>query len=209
MRVPTVDLPLEASEWRDFVVAQSFGHLVATGPPGGLPVVAPVPFTLVGDEVLAHVPAGHELLAALREDPRCLLAVAGDVAFVPSAWKAIGAEDPALGIPTSYFAAVQLVGRAELVAEPGELAALLRRQLAAFQPDVAVADPEVAHARRLAAICGLRLAIERVEARFKYGGNVDVAHRSAVLERLAARGRPGDAAALEHLRRRVPRDAIS
>ena len=31
-------------------------------------------------------------------------------AAVPAAWKAIGDEDPTLGIPTTYYAAVQLVG---------------------------------------------------------------------------------------------------
>ena len=34
-----------------------------------------------------------------------------------------------------------------------------------------------------------------VRAKFKYGGNVDAAHRLAVAERLAERGGPGDAAA--------------
>ncbi len=205
VRVPAVDVPLNEDEWRDFVVAESFGHLIAPGANRMLPVVAPLPFSLEGDDVLCHVPKGNEVLDAIDEDPRCLLAVAGSVAFIPSAWKAIGAEDPLLGIPTSYFAAVQLRGRAEVVSQPAALAALLRRQLAAFQPDVDVADPEVAHAGRLAAIRGIHLHVEQVEARFKFGGNVDAAHREAVLERLVARGRLHDAAAIEHLRARVQR----
>ena len=44
--------------------------------------------------------------------PRAVLSVADDWAFIPSSWKAIGEEDPALGIPTTYYGAVQLVGRA-------------------------------------------------------------------------------------------------
>ena len=47
-----------------------------------------------------------------------MLSVAGDWAFIPSEWKAIGGEDPALGIPTTYYAAVQLKGHAEIRDDP-------------------------------------------------------------------------------------------
>ena len=40
-------------------------------------------------------------------------------------------------------------------------------------------------------------------AKFKYGGNVDEAHRRAVVERLQARGGPGDEAAAGHVLRRL------
>jgi hypothetical protein len=40
-------------------------------------------------------------------------------------------------------------------------------------------------------------------ATFRYGGNVDGAHRQAVIERLRARGGPGDLAAA-HTARRLP-----
>lgn len=203
MRVPGVDQPLSDEEWRSFLAEQAFGHLVAAGVGRPYPVVAPLPFSLDGDLVSCHAPVGAEVLDAISERPECLLAVSGAVAFVPSAWKAIGEEDPLLGIPTSYFAEVQLAGRAEVVAEPAALSALLRRQLAAFQPEVPVADPEVAHAARLRAIRGIELRVEQVEARFKFGGNVDEAHRVAVLERLVQRDRDSDAAAVGHLRRRV------
>lgn len=55
---------------------------------------------------------------------------------------------------------------------------------------------------KLLAIRGLRLDIDDVRAKFKYGGNLDAAHREAVAARLAERGGPGDAAALRHLLRR-------
>jgi transcriptional regulator len=40
-----------------------------------------------------------------------------------------------------------------------------------------------------------------VRAKYKFGGNVDQAHRDAVAQHLIERDRPGDRAALEHLRR--------
>jgi transcriptional regulator len=206
VHVPAVDRPLDETEWRTFVTATGFGHLVAAGRGRRQAVVVPTQFVLDGDEVLAHVAAPNPILEALDELPWAVLSVAGDWAFVPSSWKAIGAEDPRLGIPTTYYAAVQLAGPVEVVAAPEVLAGVLRRQLSALQPEVDVADPLEAHPRRLTAIRGLVLRVEEVTAKFKYGGNVDEAHRTAVLQRLEARGRPGDLGAAAHVRRRVGDD---
>jgi transcriptional regulator len=199
--VPAVDRPLDEDEWRRFVTEQGFGHLVAVGGGREVAVVVPTQFVLDGDEVLCHVAAANPVLDALREQSRAVLSVAGDWAFVPSAWKAVGDEDPRLGIPTTYYAAVQLAGRVDVVEDPD--AVVLRRQLGALQPDVDVADPIAVHRRRLAAIRGLVLHVVDVTAKFKYGGNVDGAHRLAVLEHLEARDGPGDAAAAVHVRRRL------
>jgi transcriptional regulator len=170
-----------------------------------VPVVVPTQYVFDDTVVLAHVAVANPLLGALAERPRALLAVAGDWAFIPSSWKAIDDEDPRLGIPTTYYAAVQLSGRVEVIEEPDALAALLGRQLRRLQGDVVVAEPAVAHRARLAEIRGIMLHVELVDAKFKYGGNVDEAHRRAVLARLEERGTPRDAAAAAHLRRRIER----
>lgn len=190
------------AEWRSFVGAQAFGQLVASGRGREVPVVVPTQFLLAGDEVLLHLARPNPVWAAVTENPSVVLAVAGDWAYVPAAWKVIGSEDPALGIPTTYYAAVQLVCRASVVDDPDGKLAILRAQLAALEPSSGIADPS-AHSARLAGIRGLRLAIEDVVAKFKYGGNVDAAHRLAVADRLAARDGPGDAAARAHLLRRL------
>lgn len=203
MFVPPADRTLGDHEWRPWVEAQGFGQLISAAPgPEGWPVVVPTQFVLDGDEVLAHVAAGNPLLAALARDQRAMLSVAGDWAFVPSDWKAIGDDDPALGIPTTYYAAVQLRGRAATVESAAEIAAVLRRQLAALQPGTVVADPEEAHPAKLRGIRAVILTIDNVVAKFKFGGNVDAAHRASVAERLDQRNGPGDAAAAAHLRRR-------
>jgi transcriptional regulator len=205
MYIAPVDATLGEDEWRPFVEAQGFGHLVAAGRDRDVAVVVPTQFVLDGDTVWLHLVRANPVFDALAENPRVLLSVAGDWAFVPSAWKAIDDEDPTLGIPTTYYGAVQLIGTAEVLderAEPGAVAAVLRRQLGAFQPEVEVADPAVAHEKKLTAICGIRIQVEEVRGKFKYGGNVDEAHRLAVAERLEARAGPGDAAAAAHARRR-------
>jgi transcriptional regulator len=201
--IAKVDRGFGEDEWREFVASQGFGHLVAAGVEREVPVVVPTQFVLDGDEVILHLVDKNPILEAIDEQPRVLMSVAGDWAFIPSSWKAIGEEDPLLGIPTTYYAAVQMEGSATIVSDPGEVAAVLRRQLAALQPGLEVADPLTAHEAQLRTIRAISIVIEEVRAKFKYGGNVDLGHREAVIAGLERRGRPGDLAAARQTRRRI------
>jgi transcriptional regulator len=190
----------------DVVRRLGFGHLIAPGSDRDLPVVVPTQYVVADAEplrVLLHLARPNPVFRALAERPRCLLAVAGDWAYVPSNWKAIGDEDPLIGIPTTYYAAVQLEADVEVVDDPVRLSEILRTQLGDVQPGTPVSDPEVAHARQLSGIRGLVLTVTTLRGKLKYGGNVDAAHRTAVAERLEQRGGPGDSAARAHLLRRL------
>ena len=198
------DAGTSEDEWVAFVRAQGFGHLVAGGRDRDVPVVVPTQFTLVdAGEAVLHLARPNPIWDALAENPTVVLSVAGDWAYVPAAWKAIGDEDPRMGVPTTYYAAVQLIADATVVDDDPGKAEILRRQLADTEPGSDVVDP-LEHGRTLNGIRGLRLDVTEVRAKFKYGGNVDAEHRSAVVGHLQQRGSPGDAAAVEHLRRRTP-----
>ena len=203
MYIARVDSGFGEEEWRGFVTSQGFGHLVAAGRRREVPVVVPTQFVLEGDEVILHLVGKNPVLGAIEEQPRVLMSVAGDWAFIPSSWKAVGDEDPLLGVPTTYYAAVQMEGRATIVSDPADVAGVLRRQLAALQPGVEIADPLTAHAALLGTIRAIRIVIEEVRAKFKYGGNVDIEHREAIIAGLERRGRPGDLAAARQTRRRI------
>jgi transcriptional regulator len=164
----------------------------------------PTQFLLDGDEVLLHLARPNPVWNAIAENPYVLLSVAGDWAYVPSAWKAIGDEEPSVGIPTTYYGAAQLICHAAVVDDPESKLMILRKQLGALEPDGGAADPAV-HLRKLSGIRGLRLAIREVTAKFKYGGNVDAEHRLAIADRLASRDGPTDAGARQHLLRRTSR----
>ena len=198
------DAGTSEAEWVEFVRAQGFGHLVAAGRNRDVPVVVPTQFALVApDEVVLHLARPNPIWAALAENPAVVLSIAGDWSYIPTHWKAIGDEDPRFGVPTTYYAAVQLIAEATVVDDDEGKAAILRVQLKVTEPDGGAADP-IEHGRRLNSIRGIRLAVREVRAKFKYGGNVDDAHRAEVAEHLTERGGPGDAAALGHLRRRTP-----
>ena len=206
MLVHPWDAPLDEAEVWSFLRSQGFGHLIAPGR-RDLPVVVPTQFIVeepAGGRpgVLLHLARPNPVWGALEENSTVLLSVAGDWAYVPSAWKAVGDEDPALGIPTTYYAAAQVVADATVVDDDDEKLVILRAQLASYEPEIPHADPSV-HTRRLAGIRGLRLVVREVTGKFKYGGNVDVAHREAIADRLEQRSGPGDAAARAHLLRRL------
>ncbi|MBV9950812.1 MAG: FMN-binding negative transcriptional regulator [Acidimicrobiia bacterium] len=189
-------------EWRTFVASHGFGELVAGGRGRDVPVVVPTQFVVEGDEVLIHLLRQNPIWAAIDENPNVLLCVSGDWAFIPSDWKTIGDEPPEQGIPTTYYASVQLQGTAERIDDPDGIAEVLRAQLAHLQPGTDVVDP-ADHGARLRAIRAMRMAISEVRSKFKYGGNVDAEHRLAVADRLDDRDAPGDRAAAEHVRRRL------
>jgi transcriptional regulator len=202
MYIAPSDASFGEDEWRPFVESQGFGHLVASGRDRDVPVVVPTQFVLDGDQVFLHLAAPNPIFEALAEQPRVLLSVAGDWAFIPSNWRVAGDEDPAFGIPTTYYGTVQLIGTARVDRDPAAVAAVLRRQLAVIQPQVEIADPEVVHQAKLRVIRAVTIAVEEVRAKFKYGTGLDAAHSQAVIDRLRQRSGPGDLAAARHAVRR-------
>ena len=191
----------DPQRWREFVAAQRFGHLAAAGTDRAVPVVVPTQFVLTDDTVTLHLARANPIFECLAQNDRCVLSVAGDWAYIPGAWKAIGDEDPRRGIPTTYYGAVQLTGSATVADDHDSIAAALRTQLGGLEPDADLIDP-IEHGKSLNAIRGLRIEIDDVRAKFKYGGNVDQAHRDAIANELRRRNGPGDHAALRHLQQR-------
>lgn len=198
MFIPTPDAARSDDECWDFLAAQGFGHLIAPGAGREFPVVVPTQYVVQEQTIVLHLAAPNPIWAALAEHRVAVLSVAGDWAYVPGRWKAIGDEDPVAGIPTTYYAAVQAFCDATVVDGP-ELLGVLRTQLATLEPTLP--DP-AQHASALPGIRGLLLRPRTLRGKFKYGGNVDADHRAAVAGRLAERAGPGDAAARAQLLRR-------
>ncbi|GAA4981026.1 FMN-binding negative transcriptional regulator [Kineococcus glutinatus] len=207
MFVPRPDAPRDDAECWQHLAAAGFGTLVAAGGPDReVPVVVPTQYTVHDvpgspPRVVLHLARPNPVWAAVAERPVAVLSVARDWAYVPGAWNAGSGTDPDLGVPTTYYAAVQVVADVEVVEEPGALLDLLRVQLAALDPQLA--DPQ-AHRNVLRGIRGAVLHPREVRGKFKVGGNRDAAHRAGVAQRLAGRDGPGDAAVLAHLHRREP-----
>jgi transcriptional regulator len=203
------DRALTDEEWRNLLQEQDFGTLIAPGTGRELPVVSPSHFAYDGkDTVVLHFVRDNPVWAALAERPLALLSVIADYVYIPSYWNA-GEEAPEeWGVPTSYYATVQLTCDSTIVDEPAELAQLLTDLMNHFQPEGRHAPVEAGdnpYARQFRAIRGLRLRIRDVRAKFKFGGNRPTKHRVAVAAALEARNGPLDSEARAQLLRRLGR----
>ena len=207
------DASLNDGEWRNWLAdGHDFGQLVAVGE--AWPVIVPTHFVVDGDAVLIHLARPNPIWRALEGTGSAVLSVADDYAFIPSYWRVDpssvdathhpGGEPVPEPVPTSYYAALQLRCRAEIIDDPAEKAALLSRQLQHFQPEGGYTSPEVdgAHGRLLAGIRGLRLEIVDVLAKFKYDNHKPAGLQIAVNEQLRTRGSTGDVAASAQQERR-------
>lgn len=198
------DGPLSDEEWHEFLADHDFGELIVPGVGRDLPIVVPTHFIYDGNKtVLLHLAQPNPVWEALAERPRALLSVFGAYTYIPGHW-----NQDEHGVPTSYYAAVQLACDADVVDDPAGVAAILERQLAHFQPEgkhAPVEPGENPYGRLLGSIRGIRLSVTDVRAKFKFGANRTVEHRKAVAAKLAERGRPLDIEARANLMRRTDR----
>jgi transcriptional regulator len=201
------DRALSDAEWRQLLQDQDFGTLIAPGVGREWPVVSPSHFAFDGRaSIVLHFVRDNPVWAALAERPVALLSVIADYAYIPSYWNA-GEEAPEeWGVPTSYYATVQLRCAARIVDDPVELARLLTDLMDHFQPEGRhnpIEAGENPYAEQFTAIRGLHLTIEDVRAKFKFGGNRPKAHQRAVADALLNRGGPGDAEVSAQVLRRM------
>ncbi|MFI6741576.1 FMN-binding negative transcriptional regulator [Nonomuraea sp. NPDC050451] len=200
------DAAHDGGEWRTWLRTHDFGQLAANGVDGGPPVVVPTHFLFDGgSEVVLHLARPNPIWAALEANPAVVVTVHDDYAYIPSGWRS---DTPETGVPTSYYASVQLVCRARIVDDKESKAEILRRQLAHHEPDGGhgeVAADAGPYRKMLSAIRGLRLEVVDVRAKFKYDDHRPVEFRERIAGGLAERDLPGDAGArAQQLRRMSP-----
>ncbi|WP_410675136.1 FMN-binding negative transcriptional regulator [Amycolatopsis sp. cmx-4-68] len=196
----------EDAEWRAWLSGHDFGQLIAGGTGRDLPVVTPAHFAFDGDRtIVTHLARPNPIWPLLAEHPRALLTVVDDYAYIRADWNTAPGADPAFGVPTSYYATVQLEGDVRLVDEPAAKAELLDKQLRHFEPDgsrAPVTAEDAPDRRLLPGIRGIEFTITGVRAKFKFGGNRTAEDRERIGTELAGRGGRLDAEALTQLRRR-------
>ncbi|HUQ17517.1 MAG TPA: FMN-binding negative transcriptional regulator [Candidatus Saccharimonadales bacterium] len=201
------DAAYSPDEWRAFLATRDFGELVAGGRDREVPVIVPTHFIYDGDAtVRLHLARPNPVWEALAENPLAVVSVYGDYTYIPTSWNANAGTPADHGVPTSYYAAVQLIVRCRVVDDHEELAALLTAQLAHFQPEgghAPVTPAAAPYGPQLAGIRGLVCTVEETRAKFKYGGNKSVLHRERIAAHLAGRARPGDEAVRDQVLRRI------
>jgi transcriptional regulator len=193
-------------EWRTWLAEHDFGQLIAVGD-DYRPLVTPTHFQFDGAELIrVHLARPNPLWPVLRARPEATLTVVDDYAFIPGPWRAPAGVPAEHGVPTSYYATVQLFCAVTIVDEPEAKAELLRHQLGHFQPagdHGPVQADQPPYGRMLSGILGAELRVREVRAKFKYGDKAGDAEQLPVAEHLAERG---DAAVLRQVLRRNARN---
>lgn len=197
----------DEEEWRTWLGDHDFGQLIAAGHGRDVPIVVPTHFVFDGDRTAwIHLARPNPVWDTLAENPRALLTVVDDYTYVRSEWNAGPGTPAERGVPTSYYATVQLTCDVRIIDDPAEKVELLNRQLGHFEPDsgrLPVSADDDPDRRLLSGIRGIELTVTAVRAKFKYGGNKEVEHRYDIAARLEERGARADIAARGHLLRRV------
>jgi transcriptional regulator len=202
------DAARDAGEWRDWLArTDRFGVLAVNNVDAGqAPLLLPTHFTLAGEELLIHLARPNPVWPHLEAAAEVRLAVIGDYAYIPTYWRAKAGGPDEDGVPTSYYSSVQFVCRPTIVDDPQGKVEILASQLDDFQPEgrhAEVAVGEDPYGRMLPGIRGVRLAVVRVEAKFKYDDANPVEHRQRVVGNLEERDRGLDAGAAAQQRRRL------
>jgi transcriptional regulator len=202
------DAALDAAEWQEWLASsERFGVLAVNNlDRAQAPLLLPAHFTVADDELLLHLARPNPVWRHLEAAAEVRMAVTGDYAFIPTYWRAKAGGPDEDGVPTSYYAAVQFVCRPTIVDDAEGKVEILTAQLGDFQPEgrhARVAADAAPYGRMLSGIRGIRLAVLRVDAKFKYDDANPVEHRQRVIGNLRQRGRGLDARAAEQQRRRL------
>ena len=202
------DAALDSSEWQNWLAGTDrFGILAVNNLDAEhAPMLLPIHFTLADGELLIHLARPNPVWVHLEAAAEVRLAVIGDYAYIPTYWRAKAGGPDEDGVPTSYYSAVQFICRPTIVDDPEGKAGILAAQLEDFQPEgrhAPVAVGEEPYGRMLSGIRGARLAVLRVEAKFKYDDSNPVEHRQRVSGYLDERHHGLDTGAAAQQRRRL------
>ena len=202
------DAALDAHEWQNWVATTDrFGMLVVNNlDPTQAPLVIPTHFTVAGEDLLVHLARPNAVWPHLRASTEVRLAMIGDFAYIPTYWRAKAGGPDEDGVPTSYYTAVQFLCRPTIIDDPQGKADLLTAQLNDFQPEGRHAPVDVQaepYGRMLSGIRGIRLAVTRVDAKFKYDDHNPVEHRERVITNLHERDHGLDTGAATQQQRRL------
>ena len=202
------DASLNTAEWQEWLASSDrFGVLAVNNVDSAeAPVLVPTHFTVATDELLVHLARPNPIWSHLEAATEVRLAVIGDYAYIPTYWRAKAGGPDEDGVPTSYYATVQFVCTPTIVDDPAGKVDILTAQLGDFQPEggyATVAVGEAPYGRMLSGIRGLRLAVKRVDAKFKYDDHNPVDHRQRVTANLEQRKHALDTGAATQQRRRL------
>lgn len=190
-------------EVTEFLREMSFGFLGSVGE-DGWSRVTPLNFVYDGQNVYFHGSLAGEKMKHLARDPRVSFTVAKEYAIIPSYF-----TDPHLACPASaFFKSVMIRGYAERVEDPVEKAAALSLFMEKLQPEggydpIKADDPQ--YTGQLKAVALVKIVPEELNAKFKFGQNMNEAKFTKVVAGLEERDAELDPETVELMKKFCPR----
>jgi hypothetical protein len=202
MRRKEFDLTENRQETEAFLKEMTYGFL-GTIRPDGWPSVIPLNYVYYLDAVYFHGSKIGEKMSAIATEPRVTFTVSQQFAIIPSY-----ATDPELACPAStYFKSVVIRGYARIVEDLEEKAAALEAFMRKLQPEGGykkIRADVPAYVQRLKGVAVVRIDIESLTAKFKFGQNLTEDKRTSVLSLLADRNLPLDEETARLMRKYCP-----
>jgi len=207
MRRKEFDMAGDREEADAFLAEMTHGFLGTIGP-DGWPGITPLNYVYHANAIYFHGSRIGEKMASIAADPRVTFNVAKEFAIIPSYF-----TDPVMACPASaYFKSVLIRGRAHVVEHLEEKAAALESFMRKLQPEggykpIAADDRE--YIPRLKGVSVVRIDIEAMTAKFKFGQNMKEDMRTSVMQQLHDRDRPLDAETAALMRQYCPHAAAA
>lgn len=192
----------QQQEIEDFLQEMSFGFL-GTVSEDGWPRVTPLNFVYHAGALYFHGSKSGEKMKQLANNPRVTFAVAKEYALIPSYFTDATYACPA----TAFFKSVLIKGIAHLVDNLEEKAQAFTAFMQKLQPEGGYApfdlkDPN--YAGQLKAVALVRIEIDDITAKFKFGQNLNEAKREQLTTGLIERQAPLDKETLELMEKYCP-----
>lgn len=176
----------DLTELEAFLAEMNFGFLATVGE-DGWPHVKPVNFVYLDEVIYFHGSKMGEKMDDMKNDHRVTFSVAKEFSLIPSY-----ISDPKLACPaTTFFKSVTVRGRVDVVNDLAEKARVFSAFMEKLQPEGGYdpIDPEdQEYAANLKGVALIKVVIEDISAKFKFGQNLTKARFEKVVAGLEQRG---------------------
>ena len=165
----------------------SFAALVSSG--SEEPFATHIPLLLEGNELIGHMARANPHWKMF--DGRAALAIFSG----PHAYVSPRIYVTAPNVPTWNYVTVHVYGKPDVIENVEESAAVLRRSLDVYDPQLPrTPELEAYMASQLRGIVAFRIPIERMEGKFKLNQNKKLEDRDAVIAAFSGSAEPAESA---------------
>ncbi|WP_018759278.1 pyridoxamine 5'-phosphate oxidase family protein [Paenibacillus terrigena] len=175
----------EEQEIESFLAEMTFGFL-GTISEDGWPHITPLNYVYFEGDIYFHGSKIGDKMRQMKKDARVTFSVAKEYAIIPSYF-----TEPTYACPaTAFFKSVLLKGTASIMEDLEEKARVFTAFMQKLQPEGGytpfdMSDPK--YAKQVAGVAMVRLSVESITAKFKFGQNASEAKFDQITTGLAER----------------------